>query len=66
MLANRQILIDALVEATIDGMTPLDLECALSDYLRENLETISDEQLLYEFRWTFPEVVTVTEPLKVS
>jgi hypothetical protein len=66
MLANRQILIDALVEATINGMTPLDLECALSDYLRENLETISDEQLLYEFRYTFPEVATVTEPLKVS
>lgn len=66
MLANRQILIDALVEATIDGMTPSDLECALSDYMRENLEGVSDEQLLYEFRWTFPEVVTVTEPLKVS
>lgn len=64
MLANRQILIDALVEATIDGMTLLDVQCALSDYMRENLESVSDEQLLYEFRFTFPEVATELSPLK--
>lgn len=59
---RRKQLIDEYVERTLDGMDIRDLAQLAGDYMAANLSRCTDEELLGEIEYIFPDMISQDTP----